>query len=240
MLLIQLHVSFKIHSKLNIRNYLATGLSAGISVIIVLFVIQEDQVLVTTPSVSSYLYEAQYYQQHTNSEMIAANQFQVKAYDVQISAYRKLEVDAKVKIVSLESFNKAVFTLYHNFDVKEVKEVNGKPLSYNQKGDSIEILFDSDLSSGETIELVFTYSGVSSPFSMRMNRLFFCLTISLGYLLQVNILQWFTMIPQDYSKQLWHRPEIWTTRLNMRVLEKFTVIYRKQDQMSGVGNLATV
>lgn len=164
MLLIQLHVSFKIHSKLNVRNYLATGLSAGISVIIVLFVIQEDQVLVTTPSVSSYLYEAQYYQQHTNSEMIAANQFQVKAYDVQISAYRKLEVDAKVKIVSLESFNKAVFTLYHNFDVKEVKEVNGKPLSYKQKGDSIEILFDSDLSSGETIELVFTYSGVSSPF----------------------------------------------------------------------------
>lgn len=164
MLFIQLHVSFKIHRKMNLRNYLTAGFSMALSIIIAIFVLQEDQVIVTTPSVSSYLHEAQYYLQNNVTEIKEANQFQIKAYDVQINAYRKLEVEAKVEIVSLEPLNKAVFTLYHNLKVKEVNEDQGKPLTFKQVGDSIEILFNSNLDRGETIELVFTYSGISSPF----------------------------------------------------------------------------
>ncbi|WP_434748183.1 hypothetical protein [Paenibacillus amylolyticus] len=163
-LFIQLHVSLKIHRRLNIRNCLALGFSAGVSVLIVLFVIQEDQVIVTTPSVSSYLREAEYYQQHVDTEVISTDKFQVKAYDVKISAYRKLEVEAKVKLLPTESVNQVAFTLYHNFKVKDVKEAQGKQLTYKQMGDSIEVSFANDIGIGEKIDLVFRYSGVSSPF----------------------------------------------------------------------------
>lgn len=79
----------------------------------------------------------------------------VSEYDIEINPGRITRCSATIHLQNTIE-DEAVFTLYHLYKVEDVKDQDGRRLSYKQQGDYITVVLD-----GQVTELVFNYSGAT-------------------------------------------------------------------------------
>ncbi len=83
-------------------------------------------------------------------------------YNVELSAgILDATVNCDITAVVTKTSNKQTFTLYHAFIVKEIIK-DSQSMEFQQSGDYIEVYFPEPLTIGETINLHFSYKGLSS------------------------------------------------------------------------------
>ncbi|MBN2908837.1 hypothetical protein JQC72_04775 [Polycladomyces sp. WAk] len=128
------------------------------------FIMKEDQVVVTGNRNNSVMaYDWKYYRNHTMRSFVNKTPFTVSEYDIRMKVFRNLSVQLNMKVIPQASGRDLVFSLYHDLKIKSV-QMNAKPLTFQQKGDQLEVHFPAVLQQGEPITLALEYEGTSSPY----------------------------------------------------------------------------
>ena len=73
-----------------------------------------------------------------------------------------LGVEAELEAVAKEAFDWQSFTLYHNYDIKNIS-VNGKKSDFVRNNNYLSVKMPKGIAEGDTVKIKFVYSGLSSP-----------------------------------------------------------------------------
>lgn len=105
-----------------------------------------------------------YYEKESRPFFEDKDNFKIQAYDIKVKSYRNLKVQASILIKGEREEKDIVFTLYRDLKVKSIKDKDGKPLMFSQKGDQVMVSLNAPLKKEELNTLVFNYEGISSPY----------------------------------------------------------------------------
>lgn len=104
---------------------------------------------------------------YLNKENIAENETTFSKYKIEkcnielkIASNFRFSVDLDAKLE--DNSDILTFALYHGFKVENIKDRNGKNLSFNQHGDKVNVILDRDYTKDEKISLNFEYDGYTT------------------------------------------------------------------------------
>lgn len=96
-------------------------------------------VLNNNSNYSVSIYYKNYYKKHKEVNFKNEDNFKIKGYDIKLKAKDELKSDVLMDIeLTKEPYDEIVFTLYHNFKVKNIR-VDDKSVDFSQKGDQVKV-----------------------------------------------------------------------------------------------------
>jgi hypothetical protein len=108
--------------------------------------------------------ERDYYIQNREANYANEHNFNIKAYDIKLSTIHQIKSETKIDYIITEETDNLVFTLFHGFRVKEIKNSRNEYLDFEQKGDQFKIKFNSKLSKDQEDYIIVKYEGNSSAY----------------------------------------------------------------------------
>ena len=89
-------------------------------------------------SMSDYLFYTENEQKNQDPD------FEVTSYDMDLSIYRQLDAEVSMTLsdTGLEYYN---FTLYHEYNVLKITDIEGNALKYNREGDYVTVIGNGNL-----------------------------------------------------------------------------------------------
>jgi len=153
-------ILFKIsNKKRKIINYISVTLII-ISVYNFYFYMHPGSIVKKDYNPMNYIaFDELYYSKNVQKEEESG--FAISSYDMKIEIDRKLENSVSLLLDESEVLRIYKFTLYRNFDIKEVRDKNNNPLEFMRHGDYLDI-YNSTNEKLERIQIV--YSGYSPVF----------------------------------------------------------------------------
>lgn len=103
-----------------------------------------------------------------------------------------LNVEAELEAVADEVTDWQSFTLYHNYNIKEIS-VNGSKTEFQRDNNYVSVKMPDGMSKGDTVKIKFVYSGLSSPLEQG-NGYIVSLTSDFPWLPRLDI----TELPENY------------------------------------------
>lgn len=108
---------------------------------------------------------ASYYAEHTSKE--EGVDYKVLKYQMDFKIQNQLSTECKLELGGNIDQNKYIFTLYHGFKVKYIKDADEQTMNFKQEGDYITVYTDKPTNS-----LTFCYSGNGGLFYANKNACF--------------------------------------------------------------------
>lgn len=109
--------------------------------------------------VESVMADYWYYVNHSETEdKNEYADYMITEYDAELSAFINLDADVYMKMNN-PTLDEYIFTLYHGYKLKSVRDENGKRLDYEQNGDYITVFGNGNVS-----EIHMKYAGFSPQF----------------------------------------------------------------------------
>ena len=98
--------------------------------------------------------------------------YQIRSYEVDLDIRNYLKADVIVEILNSSSkeMNTFDFLLYHDLEVKKILDKEGNELEFKQNRDIVQVMPKRPIVPNETMQIIFKYEGLSSPFFFANNR----------------------------------------------------------------------
>ena len=153
------------------KKKILTAIPVVLSVLLCVFAARTDYSFYHYDD-SSYLdndsrdYNMVYYLERENDTENVNVDFRVDSYDMNMSITNQLEVEAKLKIIA-DGCKTYCFTLYHRYNITDIKDEDNNNLKYDRNGDHVTIFAEKELS-----EIKICYEGGCPEYYSSYDQIF--------------------------------------------------------------------
>lgn len=149
------------------KRRVADGLFIVWTALCVLGAVNEGSVLRMTDHPKSAVSEDQNYYETQPEIEETQSDFQVQAYDMELTFGHELSAKVTASIMSENTPKQCYFTLYHGYKISKIESTEGETLSFTQEGDEVVVETPQ-----KTSQLTFYYKGSSPVFYANRNACF--------------------------------------------------------------------